>query len=67
MWFPICGLGDWLDIRRIRIIPILLIVLFILIPRIRCVWRRGSAGSEHARLGQGAVGAGLLELKELVC
>ena len=70
MWFPTCGWGDRLGIRRIlnlisiRIIPILLI----LIPRILwCIWRRGSAGGEHARLWQGAVGAGLLEFKEFVC
>lgn len=68
MWFPTCGWGDGLfsqRIRRIRIriIPILLIL--ILIPRIRCIWRRGSAGGEDARLWQGAVGAGLLDLKEL--
>ena len=67
MWFPTCGLGDQLGVKRVRIIPILLIVLFILIPRIGCIWRRGSAGGEHARLWQGAVGAGLLEFKEFVC
>lgn len=65
MSFPTCGLGDCC---RIRIITILRIIpIFLIIRILWCIWRRGLSGGEDARLWQGAVGAGLLELEELVC
>ncbi len=67
MWFPTCGLGDRRRILIVlRILPIILILRIIPIIICHCIIPRGSAGGEYARLRDGAVGAGLLEFKELV-